>query len=298
MLRKWMCLLMVALLVVGGAQFGSWSISTARADSSGVGLVNRKDLKIVATGTKLVESSSGDALWLNAIVENNTGYKIDIYVQNAYLDTTEVKGYGMFDIENGEYRDNDFFMFKALDGGSDAPLHNPSKYIFNFEVRNEETREVMDIIPVYLISSELAGASASNETAKPTAKPTATPDSEYMPLQFFKGAYVEWKDLDNDMFKIRVQVRNNSLLKTVKAFELYMYATDIYGDRIYGADQVYYATTKREVAPRGGVVYSDYLTVPKRSEVDKVYFGINRIVYSDGTVVEASKIDYWNWTID
>ena len=294
MLRKLFVALLAAVLLLGAA------FPAAQAAGKGVELVNQKDLKIVATGYKFYEFDSGDALWLHATVKNGTGHKICVRIVDAYLDGTEVTGTGIYHIEDGEYREDDSFMFKALEGESSAPLRNPSQYVFTLKVQDEETRDVLYLIPVRFTSTLAEGTRAPKKTAKPTAKPTARPTATpaYMPLQFFKGAYVEWKDLDNDMFKIRVQVRNTSLLHEVKAFELYMYATDVYGDRIYGEDRVYYATTKRAVEPRGGVVYSDYLTVPCRSQVDKVYFGINRAVYSDGTVVEASKIDYWNWTID
>ena len=288
MLRKFTCLLMAFLLMM------SMAIPAAQAADASVELVNQKDLKIAVTGTEL--NKRGDTLRLIAIVENNTGGEIDIFVEDAYLDGTEVKGYGIFDVKNGESRDDDYFMFKALDGESDAPLHGPTQYVFTLVVQNEDL-EVLYSIPVRIASSLPEQARAPRATAKPTPKPTAAPANTYLELGFFEGAYAEWEDVGNDMFKLRVQVRNNSSFESIKAFELYMYATDVYGDRIYGEDQVYYETTKTVVGPRE-VVYSDYFTVPGRREADRVYIGVHRIVYSDGTVVEASKIDYWYWTLE
>ena len=83
----------------------------------------------------------------------------------------------------------------------------------------------------------------------------------------------------------------------MKAFELYMYAIDVWGDAIYGEDMVYYATTTTTVAP-GKTVYSDYITMPNRSQIDQIYVGISKVIYTDGTVVEADNIEYSSWTIN
>lgn len=295
MLRKLCCALLAALMLAGGAPCGSRSLTLAHAAGASIELVDQGDLKIELTGAELNEHDDGDALRLYATVENDTGEEIDIHVRDAYLDGTEVKGYGIYNVEAGA-RTDDFFMFKALEGESDAPLYDPGQYVFNLEVKNGD-RELLYFVPVHISSALPMGTDTPEKTARPTARPTATPADEEIPLEFFQGGYIEWKDLDDDWFQVRVQVRNNSYDRTIKAFEIYMYATDVYGDRIYGDDWVYYETTKRTVEPRD-IVYSEYFQVPRRSEVDRVYFGLHRIVYSDGTVAEASRIDYWYWTMD
>ncbi|NLF26392.1 MAG: peptidoglycan-binding protein [Clostridiales bacterium] len=126
-----------------------------------------------------------------------------------------------------------------------------------------------------------------------SAQPYAEPSFS---LELFTGSNGQWENLSGDKLKMRVQVRNVAKHRTVKAFELYMYATDIWGERIYGENQVYYRTTTKNVGP-GKTVYSDYMVIPNRSQIDKVYVGISKIVYSNGYVEEASSVEYWNWEI-
>ena len=54
---------------------------------------------------------------------------------------------------------------------------------------------------------------------------------------------------------MRVKVTNTAKRKTIKAFEMYMYAVDVWGDPIYGEDMVYYGTTEKTVSP-GQTVYT------------------------------------------
>lgn len=293
MLKRITSVAMAVLLIL----CGMLPHCAALADGMYIQLVNQQELKIAVTGAKLVENDTGDSLWLYVTAENGTGREIDIRVQDAYLDGTEVKGYGLYDLEPGETKD-DFIMFKALEGESSDPLHDPTSYSFRLEVKDSDSFELLYTVPVQLIGPFPMGTEAPvYTTPKPTATPKPTQRSVYLPLQFFEGAYIQWEDLDNDRFKIRVQVENTDTYGTIRAFEIYMYATDVYGERIYGEDQVYYGTTKKTVGPEQ-IVYSDYLTVPCRSQVDRVYFGINRIVYDDGTVMTATDINYWYWTLD
>ena len=117
-------------------------------------------------------------------------------------------------------------------------------------------------------------------------------------LQFVDNARGTWQKLSGDKMKARFTVTNPSeATKTVKAFELYLYATDVWGDRIYG-DSVYYWTTKKNIAP-GKSAYSDYCTIPDRSDVDQLHVAIKKFVYTDGTIVEIEEKDlnYWKWTV-
>jgi len=115
-------------------------------------------------------------------------------------------------------------------------------------------------------------------------------------LEIFAGSNAQWEDVSGDRLKIHVQVRNVAKYRTVKAFELYMYATDVWGEPIYGEDQVYYATTTKNIGP-GKTAYSDYMVISDRSRIDKVYVGISKIVYTNGTVEEPSSVEYWSWEI-
>ena len=111
------------------------------------------------------------------------------------------------------------------------------------------------------------------------------------------GNWVINSTRENDRIRMRVKVTNTAKRKTIKAFEMYMYAVDVWGDPIYGEDMVYYGTTEKTVSP-GQTVYSDYITMPDKSQVDTVYAGIHKIIYTDGTIKEASPVDYYYWEID
>lgn len=121
-------------------------------------------------------------------------------------------------------------------------------------------------------------------------------EEPYVSLIIKNGAYGQWQKASGDRIQVRVEVTNSSRTRTVKAFEIYMYAEDVWGERIYGANQVYIHTTTRNVSP-GQTVYCDYMTMPNRSRVSKVYAGVSKIVYTDGTVREASGVDYSSWNV-
>jgi len=117
-------------------------------------------------------------------------------------------------------------------------------------------------------------------------------------LEFRDDARCEWKKLNGDKIQVRFQVTNPST-KTVKGFELYVYATDIWGERIYGEGTYYYWTTTKKIAP-GKTAYSDWVTLPDRSKVDQLHCAIKRVVDTDGNIKETedSKLAYWYWNVE
>ena len=96
--------------------------------------------------------------------------------------------------------------------------------------------------------------------------------------------------------KVHFQVSNQSNGKSITAFELYVYATDAWSERIYGESTVYHWTTQKNLAP-GKTVYSDYVTIPNRNEISKIYCGIHKVKYADGTIVIVDNVQYSNWEI-
>ena len=106
----------------------------------------------------------------------------------------------------------------------------------------------------------------------------------------------QWYEGSNNTLKFHCKVYNHSW-RTVKAFELYYYAKDVWGDKLYGST-IYYETTNREIKPDGNG-WSEYVWLPRRKDIDRVYVGIKRVVYTDGTVevVDDDDIDYRYWTI-
>ena len=117
-----------------------------------------------------------------------------------------------------------------------------------------------------------------------------------MALAFPEPCNMNYYNESGDMLKFRVEVQNVSAWRTVEAFEIRAYATDDWGDPLYGDGYYYYETTKKTVAP-GATTYSTYLYIPDRSDIYKVYVGISKVRYSDGTTAEAYPVEYWNWTM-
>lgn len=118
----------------------------------------------------------------------------------------------------------------------------------------------------------------------------------YLIMKIPSSSYGQWKSSGNKL-AMRVKVQNASLNRTVKAFKIYMYATDIWGERLYGDTTVYYETTKKTVKP-GETVYCNYVYLPQRKDIDRVYVGIYQVICTDGTLREADKVDYSYWIID
>lgn len=113
-------------------------------------------------------------------------------------------------------------------------------------------------------------------------------------LVFPDHSNMNYSNESRDMLKFRVEVQNASSWRTVEAFEIRAYAVDDWDNPIYGEGYSYYETTKKTVKP-GETVYSSYLYIPNRSDIYKVYVGISKVRYSDGTTCEAYPIDYWHW---
>ena len=111
--------------------------------------------------------------------------------------------------------------------------------------------------------------------------------------------YARWDKASGNRLNFRPKVYNHSRNLTMHAVELYFYATDVWGDPIYGEDQYYTHTSKLTLKP-GEKAYTDWVALPNRSEIDRVYCGIKRLSYSDGTVVEFDddEIEFCYWLIE
>lgn len=125
-----------------------------------------------------------------------------------------------------------------------------------------------------------------------SAKPFQEP---WVPLIFEDNARGQWQYEKSDKLSFRAKVTNCSRTRTIRAFEFYMYATDVWGDKVYG-DTYYYGTTTKTVKP-GQSVFSDYFVLPNRSRIAKVWCGIKKVIFSDGTIRENNTVDYDSWAI-
>lgn len=112
------------------------------------------------------------------------------------------------------------------------------------------------------------------------------------------GAHGKWSRLDNDRMKAHFTVANTSD-KTVKSFEMRVYATDDRGMRIYGESTYFYWTTKKEIAP-GETASSDECTLPDCSRIARLYAAVKKVAYTDGTQQETDDgaLNYVDWRVD
>lgn len=111
--------------------------------------------------------------------------------------------------------------------------------------------------------------------------------------------YASWKKLDGNKLRFGAKLYNHSDNLTLKAVELYFYATDVWGERIYGNTTVYIIESKLKLAP-GKKSYPDFIALPNRDRISTVSCGIKRLAYTNGTIVEYdnSDIEYQHWSID
>lgn len=124
----------------------------------------------------------------------------------------------------------------------------------------------------------------------------ATPYQEpWVPLVFLDDARGQWRNAKNGQLGFRAKVTNTSRTHTVRAFEFYLYATDVWGDKIYG-DTIYYGTTTKTIKP-GQSAFSEYFLLPNRTQISQVWCGVKKVIFSDGTVRENNTVDYSYWTI-
>ena len=186
---------------------------------------------------------------------------------------------------------------------------NASNKSLNWTVMNSEGKEIKSIFGAYTITrSKLTSSITFNTAGKYTLVATTTDGSnksvkitvyvepeDGVTLYIKNGAYATWNSLSNDKFQIKFEISNQEYGRAVKAFELYVYAEDAWGNKIYG-DSVYYSTTMRTVNP-GSTVYSDNFVIPDRSKIYKVYCGIHKILYADGSTITIQDIDYGYWVV-
>ena len=143
-----------------------------------------------------------DKLRFDVVVENNTGREIDLRIEDAYAGSAEIDGVGIYDVEDGERDDDEFFFLQPLDGDSMAVLENADVLSFTIEVQDEESHDTLFAVPVTL-----------NVVNFPAATPDFPTDAEpaYAPevlLILPEGGYGEWQFVDGDMLRMRVTVEN------------------------------------------------------------------------------------------
>ncbi|MDO5132710.1 MAG: hypothetical protein Q4D81_06990 [Eubacteriales bacterium] len=129
-----------------------------------------------------------------------------------------------------------------------------------------------------------------------------TDDTREVPVGIAKNSRGEYQQVDGypDYLSIRIQVTNYSSYKTAREFDVIVYAEDMWGRKIYGDNTYYRSTTVKNIKP-GETVYSDFITIPDRSRIRKVYAAVKRAVFTDGTIREYEDVPldgYGRWEIE
>ena len=92
-----------------------------------------------------------------------------------------------------------------------------------------------------------------------------------------------------------IEIKNKEYGKIIYAVELYVYATDTWGKKLYG-EKVYYHTTEK-VLEAGKSIYSDKMKIPDSSRISNVYCGVHKIKFSNGETKTYDDVRYSEWTI-
>ena len=136
-------------------------------------------------------------------------------------------------------------------------------------------------------SFEPLGTRRSWDMVRVTPTPTPKPQIETA----LSLETMHWETTDDNKAVVSFDVRNAPYGTSVASFEIYLYATDSFGNRIYGEDYEFNRTTEKDVDP-GRTVRSDKFILPQWSKVCSIYCKIYRVKLTDGsTVLLDSKYD-------
>ena len=117
---------------------------------------------------------------------------------------------------------------------------------------------------------------------------------DWVPLEFLDGARGEWRNASNRSLGFRAKATNTSRSRTIKAFEMTIYCTDVWGDKIYGST-VYVGTTTKRIKP-GESAFSEYFVLPQRDRISTIWAGISKVIFTDGTIRENYNISFTSWS--
>ena len=103
----------------------------------------------------------------------------------------------------------------------------------------------------------------------------------------------EWRNATGEGGSYRFKVTNTSKTRTIKGMELRYYVTDVWGNRLWNYD--HRDTTFTVTVKPGKSAYTTWFYMsPSWYTIDKIYVGVVRVAFDDGTVHENSSITYWN----
>ena len=231
---------------------------------------------------------------------NNSGRNIVLNIDGARVNGVAAGTVGISILKPGE-SDNDQIYIEPQDAASLQAICSP--YSLSVDLRLKDGDSYAELGTTTFSLSDISlpavtpkpGSKFSSDSV-PTPVPNSSASSGSRVLVFPDNANGQWQNVGTDQLKFRCQVQNVSGSDSIRAFELYLYPTDVWGNRLLGSDEVYYHTTNRQIHP-GQTAYSDYFTIGDRAKTANVYVGIKRVILTDGTVYDYDDVEYWSWTI-
>lgn len=112
----------------------------------------------------------------------------------------------------------------------------------------------------------------------------------YNPLTLDQGKWDPVRKANTFFFK--VLVNNTSRTRTVKGFELALYTTDVWGNKLDGG--VTYTMSNKLTVKPGKTGWSNSFNLGNWYSTDTVWIGVTRIVFDDGEIREIDDVDYYS----
>ena len=282
---------------VGSSSSGDFSSGTV---SIGDTVMSLSGVEVRYTGIQhVVFDDEVDLKVLYSIV-NNSGRDIVLNIEGAQVNGIAAGTVGISILKAGESENSQIYI-EPQDTASQQAICNPSSLSIDLLLKDgssyeELGRTTFRVSDISLPAVTPKPGSKFSSGSVPTPVPRTPSSSVSRPLVFPDNANGQWEHVGSDQLKFRCQVQNVSDTDSIRAFELYLYPTDARGNRLIGADEVYYHTTSRQIHP-GQTAYSDYFTIGSRASTANIYVGIKRVIMTDGTVYDYDDVEYWSWTI-
>lgn len=166
-----------------------------------------------------------------------------------------------------------------------------SVYIVNNEIKNKASS-----FQYSLHSNELTfkrpGIYTITATSKDGTNKTASLDLAVYPkdMNTLTLPTIWYEEVSGDKLNVSFDIANEEYGLEVVAVEIYVYATDVWGNDIYNGSR-YYQTTSKKIAP-GKTVRSEAMTISNRSKISRIFWGIHKIKFADDTIITIDDIDY------
>lgn len=153
-------------------------------------------------------------------------------------------------------------------------------------------RRLFCLLVLMMVAFPLCAGASLNLEAFEMFKKDHDPQSQ---LHFPETSNAQWENRSGNQLGFRCQLLNDGTSKTV-AYELYVYTEDVWGERLLPEDEVYTYTVKKAIEP-DQVRYTDYILIPDRSDIYKVYVAVKKVRFENDKIIEFDNPTYYNWTI-